>query len=102
MQVDTDRSTKSQLKQHFHGYSRFLKRNALHWARFGFFIALVEIPMECIIGKQCVPVSFFCCGLAGALQTKFLGVRPFVNAFLQTGCFVGALTCYMLSGSDKA
>lgn len=26
MGVDTDRSTKSQLKQHFHGYGQFLKR----------------------------------------------------------------------------
>ena len=67
MAVDTNRSTRSQLKQHFHGYARFLKRNALHWARFGFYIALIEIPAEFIIGKQAVPVSFVCCGLAGAL-----------------------------------
>ena len=67
MAVDTDRSTKSQLKQHFHGYARFLKRNALHWARFGLYIALLEIPAEFIIGRQAVPVSFVCCGLAGAM-----------------------------------
>lgn len=101
MQVDTDRSTRSQLKQHFFGYSRFLKRNALHWGRFGLYIALCEIPMELIIGKQAAPVSFFCCGMAGALQTRYLGLRPFITSFLQTGAFVGTITTYMLAGSDK-
>ena len=57
--------------------------------------------MEMIVGKQAVPVSFFCCGLAGAFQTKFLGLRPFIGSFLQTGSFVGLLTWYMIGGSDK-
>ena len=65
--IDTDRSTRSQLRQHFHGYGRFLKRQGLHWAKFGFYIALIEVPVEMIVGKQAVPVTFFCCGLAGAL-----------------------------------
>jgi hypothetical protein len=89
------------LKQHFHGYARFLKRNALHWSRFGFFIAIIEIPMEMIIGKQSVPVSFVCCGLAGALQTKYIGPRPFFMSFLQTGAFISMLQLYMMKGNDK-
>jgi hypothetical protein len=35
--------------------------------KFGFYIAVIEIPFEMIIGKNAVPVSFVCCGLAGAL-----------------------------------
>lgn len=51
MAIDTDRSTRSQLKQHFFGYNRFLKRNALHWAKFGLFIGIIETPIEMIVGK---------------------------------------------------
>lgn len=59
-----------------------MKRNALHWAKFGFFIAIIEIPMELVVGKQAAPVSFVCCGLAGALQTRYMGLRPFVTSFI--------------------
>lgn len=58
--------------------------------------------MELVVGKQAAPVSFVCCGLAGALQTRYMGLRPFVTSFIQTGCFVGSLTCYMLAGNDKS
>lgn len=78
-----------------------MKRNALHWSRFGFFIAVIEIPMEMIIGKQSVPVSFVCCGLAGALQTKYMGPRPFFMSFLQTGAMISMLQLYMMKGNDK-
>ena len=49
MVVDTSRSTKSQLKQHFFGYGRFLKRQALHFAKFGLYISLLELPIELVI-----------------------------------------------------
>jgi hypothetical protein len=48
MVVDTSRSTKSQLKQHFFGYGRHLKRQALHFAKFGLYIGLIEIPIELV------------------------------------------------------
>ena len=49
MAVDTSRNTKSQLKQHFFGYGRFLKRQALHFAKFGLYISLIELPIEMVI-----------------------------------------------------
>jgi hypothetical protein len=49
MAVDTSRNTKSQLKQHFFGYGRFLKRQALHFAKFGLYISLIELPIELVI-----------------------------------------------------
>ena len=48
MVVDTSRNTKSQLKQHFFGYGRFLKRQSLHFAKFGLYISLIEIPIEIV------------------------------------------------------
>lgn len=65
--VDTDRSTKSQLKQHFHGYGRFLKKQGLHFARFGLYIGLLEVPLELIVGRLNTPVVFVSGGLAAAL-----------------------------------
>jgi hypothetical protein len=46
--VDTNRNTRSQLKQHFWGYGRFLKRQALHFAKFGLYISLIELPLELV------------------------------------------------------
>ncbi len=48
MVVDTSRNTKSQLKQHFFGYGRHLKRQALHFSKFGLYISLIEIPIELV------------------------------------------------------
>ena len=48
MVVDTSRNTKSQLKQHFFGYGRFLKRQAFHFAKFGLYISLIELPIELV------------------------------------------------------
>ena len=46
--VDVSRNTKSQLKQHFFGYARFLKKQGLHFSKFGLYIALIEIPIEIV------------------------------------------------------
>ena len=46
--VDVSRNTKSQLKQHFFGYGRFLKRQSLHFAKFGLYISLIELPIEIV------------------------------------------------------
>jgi len=64
MAVDTERSTRSQLKQHFFGYSRFLKKQALHFSRFGLYISLLEIPLELIFGRVNSPCMFISGGLA--------------------------------------
>ena len=73
MGIDTDRSGRSQLKQHFHGYSRFLKRQSLHWAKFGLYITLLDIPLELIVGRPSIPASFVSGGLAAAMQTRYRG-----------------------------
>ena len=51
--VDNTRSTRSQLKQHFFGYGRFLKRQALHFAKFGLYISLIELPLEMVKLPYC-------------------------------------------------
>ena len=100
MQVDTDRSTRSQLKQHFHGYSRFLKRQALHFARFGLYISLCELPLELIIGKVNTPAIFIAGGLAAAFQNRWIGIGSSLNNFMGSGMFIGALGLYMHKGHD--
>jgi len=52
------------MKQHFFGYCRFLKRNSLHFARFGLFISLIELPLEIVGGKLNFPAVFFSGGMA--------------------------------------
>ena len=51
MGVDTNRNGWSQVRQHYFGYWRFLKRQALHFSRFGMYIGLIELPLEIILGK---------------------------------------------------
>ena len=67
MNIDTNRSTSSQLKQHYFGFGRFLKRQALHFARFGFFIGLIEIPIELVVGRVNALGVFFSGGMAAVL-----------------------------------
>merc|ERR1711924_399099 len=83
MGVDTDRSTRSQLKQHFHGYSRFLKRQSMSMAKFGLFIGLAEIPLEMVVGKMGVPTMFVSGGLAACLQMQWMGMRIFTSTHEQ-------------------
>ncbi len=49
--VDVRRSSWAQLRQHYFGHGRYLKRHALHFSRFGLYIACIECGMEIIIGK---------------------------------------------------
>ena len=62
--VNTDRTSRSQLKQHFFGYSRFLKKQSLHFARFGLYISLLELPLEIVLGRLNTPAIFVSGGLA--------------------------------------
>ena len=98
--IDTNRSSYSQLKQHFFGYSRFLKRQALHFARFGLYISLLEIPMELIFGRVNAPAIFLSGGGAAVLQTRYTGPAAAVSSFLGSGLFIGGLGLYMHSGHD--
>ena len=69
--INTDRTSRSQLKQHFFGYARFLKKQSLHFARFGLYISLIEIPIEIVMGRLNAPAIFFSGGLAAVLQTRY-------------------------------
>lgn len=100
MGVDTDRSTRSQLKQHFHGYARFLKRQALSMGRFGLYIALCEVPLEMVVGKMGVPTMFVSGGLAACLQMRWPGFGPFMSTFVSSGCMIGALSLFIHRGHD--
>ena len=98
--IDTNRSSYSQLKQHFFGYSRFLKRQALHFARFGLYISLLEIPLELIFGRVNAPAIFLSGGGAAVLQTRYTGPAAAFSSFLGSGLFIGGLGLYMHSGHD--
>mmetsp|Transcript_17154 Transcript_17154/g.23132 ORF Transcript_17154/g.23132 Transcript_17154/m.23132 type:complete len:100 (+) Transcript_17154:183-482(+) len=65
--VNTERTSRSQLKQHFFGYARFLKKQSLHFARFGLYISLIELPLEIVLGRLNTPAIFVSGGLAAVL-----------------------------------
>ena len=100
--VDVERSTRSQLKQHFHGYWRHLNRQGLHFMRFGLYIGLLEVPLELICGKLTAPALFFSGGMAASLQNRYMGFGQFLSTFLGSGCMIGFLGTYMHSGKDSA
>ena len=102
MQIDTDRSTRSQLKQQFFGYGRFLKRQSLGFMKFGFYISLIEIPLEIALGKITTPAVFFSGGLAAVLLNPGKTWGPRFGRFMSSGCFIGLLGMYMNKGNDKA
>jgi len=95
--VDTNRNGWSQARQHYFGYWRFLKRQALHFSRFGLYIGLIEIPLEIILGRQ----NFMSMGAAAGLAAWLQNVRaPFLATFIGTGGFVGCIGLYMHKGND--
>jgi len=51
MGIDTNRGGWSQMRQHYYGYWRFLKRQSLHFSRFGLYIGLLELPLEIMYGR---------------------------------------------------
>ena len=100
--VNTDRTSRSQLKQHFFGYARFLKKQSLHFARFGLYISLLELPLEIILGRLNTPVIFFSGGMAACLQVRYTGFANFASAFMGSGLFIGGLGLFMHRGKDKS
>ena len=102
MTIDTDRSTRSQLKQQFFGYGRFLKRQALGFMKFGFYISLIEIPLELAMGKITAPAMLFSGGMAAVLL-EFRGTfGSKVGRFFSSGLFIGLLGLYVNKGNDRA
>ena len=98
--VDTDRTSTAQLKQYFFGYSRFLKRQSLHFARFGLYISLIEIRLEIVWGRLNSPAIFISGGLAAVLQTRYTGFANAFSAFMGSGIFIGAIGLFMHRGKD--
>ncbi|CDW87203.1 UNKNOWN [Stylonychia lemnae] len=99
--VDNTRSTRSQLKQHFHGYGRFLKRQALHFSKFGLYISLLELPIEIIMGRVNTPGIFFSGGMAAVLCNPRGSVSSMFSTFMGSGAFIGLIGLYMNKGNDK-
>ena len=98
MGVDTSRSSWSQVRQTYFGYLRSLKRQALHFSRFGLYIGLIELPLEIIVGKQNFMTMFVSAGLAAWFQN----IRaPFLITFVGSGAFVGGIGLYMNKGNDS-
>ena len=102
MQIDTDRSTKSQLKQQFHGYGKFLKKQALSFMKFGWYISILEIPLEISLGKISTPVVFFSGGMAACLLNPKGTFKSKIPTFFGSGMFIGAIGGFMNRGNDKA
>ena len=74
--IDVRRSSWSQLRQHYFGHGRYLKRHALHFSRFGLYIGLIESALEIIIGKQ----NFMSMGFAGGMAAWLQNIRaPFLG-----------------------
>ena len=69
--------------------------------KFGFYIALVEIPLELTIGKINTPCIFISGGLAACLADPRKGLANNVSKFLGSGTFIGLLGMFMNKGNDK-
>ena len=96
--IDNNRGGWSQVRQHYFGYWRMLKRQALHFSRFGLYIGLIEIPLELVMGKPNWMSGAFAGGMAAWLQN----VRgPFIPTFMGSGAFIGCIQMYMNKGNDS-
>jgi len=102
LNIDTDRSTRSQLKQHFFGFGRHLKRQSLHFAKFGMFIGFIELPIELIVGRVNAGGVFFSGGMAAVLMARYTGFANAFTTFMGSGLFIGGLGLYMQKGHDKS
>ena len=68
--------------------------------RFGFYISIIEMPIEIILGKLNAPAMFVSGGLAAvALEPKGTpGALLF--RFMGSGFFIGAIGLFMNRGQD--
>ncbi len=72
----------------------------MHFARFGLYIGLIEVPLELVVGKLNAPVVFVSGGLAAAMQNRYINFPTSFRTFLGSGCFIGGLGLYMHAGHD--
>ena len=70
--------------------------------KFGFYISLVEMPLEIFLGKVSFAVAFVSGGLAAILMDRRCTWGAMPMKFLSSGMFIGGIGLYMNRGQDKA
>lgn len=70
--------------------------------KFGWYIGLIEIPLEIAFGKISTPVVFFSGGAAAILAHPGGTPRSWIPRFISSGGFIGGLGLFMNRGHDKA
>ena len=89
--IDVRRSNWSQLRQHYFGHGRYLRRQMLHMGKFGFYIAAVESAFEIIVGKP----NFLTMGLAGGLAAYLQNTKvAFWPAFIPSAFLLAVIGLY--------
>ena len=69
--------------------------------KFGFYISILEIPLELALGKLSTPAIFLSGGLAAVLVEPRGGLGSKFGRFMSSGCFIGLLGMYMNRGNDS-
>lgn len=70
--------------------------------KFGWYIGLMEIPLEIAIGKISAPVVFCSGGGAAVLMNPVGTLASQVPKFLSSGAFIGGLGMVINRGNDRA
>ncbi len=70
--------------------------------RFGFYISILEVPLELIIGRINTPAVFVSGGLSACLCDPHGPLKSHFGKFLGSGVFIGLIGLYMNRGNDKA
>lgn len=70
--------------------------------KFGWYIALMEIPLEIALGKISTPVVFCSGGGAAVLMSPHGPLAAQIPKFLSSGAFIGGLGMFINRGNDKA
>ena len=79
-----------------------MKRQSLHFAKFGLYISLIELPIELIMGRVNAGGIFFSGGAAAVLVEPRIGTpMQMLRRFLGSGLFIGGIGTYMNKGNDK-
>ena len=69
---------------------------------FGWYISIIEIPLEIALGKLNTPVAFFSGGSAACLLHLQGPLSSYVGRFFGSGAFIGSMGLFMNRGNDKA
>lgn len=70
--------------------------------KFGWYIALMEIPLEIALGKISTPVVFVSGGGAAVLMDPRGPLGSQIPKFISSGAFIGGLGMFINRGNDKA